>query len=319
MAMNIETALEEFLIACRADGLSAATVRWYRTQLAPMVVHLPQREISTVTVSELRRWIVSLESRETRYDGHTREKPGGLSEESLKSHKRALLRFWKWCAEEFDIDNPAKRIKHPGVSKGNPKNAIRPEDMWKMIQQSAITPPGGYRVISIRDAAMLVFLADTGCRASGILSLETRDINFDKRYALVTEKRRKGKSNIRRVNFLPATGELIMKYLEARPDHQSDALWLAFRKGQPIGPLKYYGFYAMLKRLAGRAGVDGRFNPHAFRHGFAQHYLLSGGDMSSLSQLFGHSALGVTADNYGQFEQNALSEQHDKFSPINNL
>lgn len=318
--MKIEAAFDEFIIACKADGLSEASIRWYKTILSGVLMTFEGREIEEIPVSEIRRWIVSLSERDTRYGGQRPSEQGGLSEESIKSHKRALLRFWKWASEEYDFENVSKRIKHPGVSKGNPKNAIRPEDMWKMIQASAVTPQGGNILTSMRDAAMLVFLADTGCRASGILSLDVRDVNFDKRYALVTEKRRKGKSNIRRVNFLPATGDLIMQYLDARPEFDSDALWLAFtRKGKPSGPFQYYGFYAMLKRVARRAEVEGRFNPHAFRHGFAQHYLLSGGDMGSLSQLFGHSSLAVTADNYGQFEQNALSSQHDKFSPINDL
>jgi len=53
----------------------------------------------------------------------------------------------------------------------------------------------------------------------------------------------------------------------------------------------------MLKRRAKRAGVQGRSNPHAFRHAFAREYLMSGGDLATLYQLMGHGSVKVTKAN----------------------
>jgi len=50
----------------------------------------------------------------------------------------------------------------------------------------------------------------------------------------------------------------------------------------------------ILRRLARRAGVVGRVNPHAFRHASARESLLNGGDIGALSQILGLTQIVVT-------------------------
>ncbi len=75
----------------------------------------------------------------------------------------------------------------------------------------------------------------------------------------------------------------------------------------------------MLNRRGKRAGVKGKVNPHAFRHGFAREYILNGGDLASASEIMGHSSLAVTKDFYAMFSIEELREKHDAFSPLGNL
>ena len=70
----------------------------------------------------------------------------------------------------------------------------------------------------------------------------------------------------------------------------------------------------MLKRLKKRAGVTGRTNPHAFRHGFAKDYLMNGEDRASLADLMGHESVETTKSFYAVFEQEDLRRKHDHFS-----
>ena len=73
----------------------------------------------------------------------------------------------------------------------------------------------------------------------------------------------------------------------------------------------------MLKRLAKRAGVNGRFNPHAFRHGWARGALKNGADLGTVSQILGHSSIQVTAEFYARWADEELAQRHQKFSWLN--
>jgi integrase/recombinase XerD len=305
--MTVQQALDEFLLACKADGLSKATTKWYGAMLSPMVAFLADATITTTTASMLRRWVVSLGER-------------GLSEESVNSSKRAMLRFWKWCAKEFGVENPSSNIKHPGTSKGNPRSAISADDAMKILNAAAAPAAGSHAIHAVRDVAIVALLIDTGCRAGGLLSIELKDVNLRKRYFVATEKRAKGKPNIRRVRMSPLAAQALSRWLAARPASDTSAVWLAFdRHGNASGRLTYYGLYSLMKRLARRAGVAGRFNPHAFRHGFGQQYLMNSGDLATASQLMGHSSVKVTADVYGQFESSNLGRKLDKHTPLKKL
>jgi integrase/recombinase XerD len=76
------------------------------------------------------------------------------------------------------------------------------------------------------------------------------------------------------------------------------------------------GIALILKRLKKRAGVTGRTNPHAFRHGFAREFILNGGDIVVLSKLLGHNNINTTAAFYAIFTEDELAGMHAKFSPL---
>ena len=75
----------------------------------------------------------------------------------------------------------------------------------------------------------------------------------------------------------------------------------------------------MLSRRAERMGIKGKVNPHSFRHAFARDYLLSGGDLASLSDLLGHSDVLVTKAFYGVLTGNELRQKHAEHSPVKRI
>lgn len=309
--MNLNDALHGFIEAAQADNLAKTTIKWYAALLTPLVADFNQSGdsvVETVTTVRLRQYIVSLRERETRYGEQRPEKAGGLAAETISSHIRALHRFWKWCSVEYDMPNPAAKIKHPGKGKSVPKG-IAPDDLRNMLFAALENED---EIAAARDTAIIMLLADSGCRAGGLLSLDVRDVNLEKRTAVVVEKGDK----LRRIYFLPITALALARWLAMRPSTDDPALFVSLKNGAVVGRLKYSGLYQVLKRVAARAGVQGRFNPHSLRHGFARDYLLNGGDLATLAQILGHSSVEVTAHYYALFEQNQLAAQHDKFSPM---
>jgi site-specific recombinase XerD len=50
----------------------------------------------------------------------------------------------------------------------------------------------------------------------------------------------------------------------------------------------------LVRKYAGRAGIDGRVYPHLLRHSFATHLLDGGADVRIVQELLGHESAGTT-------------------------
>jgi len=61
------------------------------------------------------------------------------------------------------------------------------------------------------------------------------------------------------------------------------------------GPVRADYVRNMLRRLAGRAGVEKRVHPHGFRHTYAVELRQAGTDIAVISRLLGHSSIAVTS------------------------
>lgn len=301
--MLLPEAFDQYLIACQTNGLSPNSTRWYLSVLRPFVLTYQTKPIAEVTTHEIRLYIHNLMNRQTRYEGAS-QRPvvqGGLSRDSIAGHVRALHAFWGWASEEYEIANPMSRIKrhknHPVVPK-----AIEQADFLKLFNATGDDHAGA------RDRALLCFLADTGCRVGGALSLDVRGLNLAGRRAFVTEKG----NAARLLVFTHFTAQILNAWLAKHPQ-KSSAVFCSIRTGER---LTSSGISQIMQRLKAKAGVKGRVNPHSFRHGFAREYLKNGGDLVTLSRLLGHKDISTTAMYYAIFSRDELAAMHEQFSPI---
>ena len=308
--VTIEHALEDFLLSTR-ESLSARTTEWYEGNLRDVVDKLRGTMIDEVPTLAIRQYLVALRETPTHYVGGHQVK-GGVSHETLRGRHRAMKRFFNWCVLEYDLDplhNPMRKIKTPGPT-GQPPKAVSMDDVRKMIAAAGMGP------IGIRDRAILFFLLDTGCRAGGLLSLTPENLVINELRAMLTEKG----DRARFVPFTPDTAALLRQWMEVRPANATTVFCRFGTVEAKVGePLTIYGLRQILRRLALRGGVEGRFNPHAFRHGNAREFLRNGGNMAALQQLLGHSNPNVTMSFYARFNIKELAEQQAQFSPVKNL
>lgn len=302
--MKLIEAIEEFLLAGRADGFSPSTAKWYRSLLIAFT-HSLGGELEAISTRDIRNYIVALRERGERFVDAP-QKPrqsGGLSESTIAGHITALHSFWAWAAREYGIANPMSNIKRAKRSSPQPK-AIKAEDFTRLFAAT------GEDIAGVRDRALLVFLADSGVRLGGLVSLTLETLYLSERYAIVTEKG----SKTRKVVFTYYTAQMLQKWLYMRPGN-SRAVWVSLTHATP---LTNSGVEQILKRLKKRAGVEGRTNPHSFRHNFAREYLRQGGELVTLAKLLGDS-IEVTVDYYAVFSHDELAEMHEKFSPLKAL
>ncbi|MDT8896777.1 MAG: tyrosine-type recombinase/integrase [Thermanaerothrix sp.] len=294
---HLSTAVEAFIIDRQSSGLSPNTIQFYRNCLRRFIQFCDSQaitQIDQVAPDTIRAYLLWLEQ-----NGHN---PSGRH-----AHYRTLRAFMFWLESELGEDTyraPIRKVKPPKV----PKEIIEGvslDDVQRMIDACK-----GNRFTDLRDKALLLFLLDTGTRASEALAIDLADVDFATGGVLI----RKGKGNkSRMVYFGRNTRRAITAYLKSREDDHP-ALWVN-EKGER---LTRYGLDKTLRLRAKQAGITNPPSAHDFRRAFALNMLRSGCDVFTLQRLMGHSDLTVLRRYLAQNE-NDLQQAHQRFSPVENL
>lgn len=284
--------IDGFVAAKAAEGLSPRTLSWYGQHLERFRVFVGDGEWGTAVA--VRGFLSEVAG------GRSGQGVGGkVSVATVRAYHRTLRVWFRWLVAEGVLErSPMERVRAPRADQTAPKT-LSADDFFAILREAR-----GSR----RDYALVLFLADTGVREAEARGLRVGDVDLALRRATVTGKGRKS----RPVFFTEETGEALGEWLAVRPG-EGDLVFPGQR-----GEFQRGGIYQVLKRLAARAGVKGRFNPHAFRHFFASSYVANGGDLETLRRLLGHSDLETTRQ-YLHFEQSVLQARHDALSPVARL
>lgn len=304
--MKVFQALDRFFQALQGER-SPRTIDWYRDKLKPLYRDLGEREVSEISIDDLRALRTRLLQRTERFADHPTipTRPGGLSPATVNDHIRATRRFFNWLVEEGILDHsPAARLGYVREDDREPK-AIAPDDIVKILKAAQES--------STRDYALVRFLASTGCRLGGLVTLTLDRLDIENRRAIVIEKFRGG-NRARVVYFDEETARALRAWLEDRGEAQDDHVFLSL-EGRP---LTGSGVYQLLQRLAERGGVKGRFNPHSFRHAFARRLLKQGASLNLVGQLMGHRDVNTTSRYYARWADGELKQFYDRFALVEN-
>ena len=288
--LTLLQAVEEFLTGL-AGEVSASTRRWYDQRLSLFCDFVGPVSVTDVTPATIRAYRAHLVDRE-------------LSVHYIHGCQRALRRLFSWLAREGMVGrNVAAEVPLIKLPAQAPK-AISDDDVGRILARLPHE--------DIRNRAIILLLIDTGCRVGGLVSLTMEAVNVPARYALVVEKGTKA----RRVYFTEMTAEAIALYKLVRPASESNALFVSPR-GEEITA---NAVRQMLERVGERAGVQGKVNPHSFRHAFARSFLKNGGNLAALGRILGHApGSQVTAQYYAVWDDRELQEYHERYSPLANV
>jgi site-specific recombinase XerC len=171
---------------------------------------------------------------------------------------RALQQFWKWAlSDDLVVTSPMARMTGPHVVVDPPK-VLRAEELTRLLKAC---DGSDYR--DRRDAALVFFFVDTGCRLDEVTRLQVADLDLQQGAAMVL-----GKGNRKRVVGLGRKAvRALDRYLRVRSrhPHASDpALWLG-----KVGPLTHSGIANVLEQRGKQAGLSMSVHPHLLRHGWA--------------------------------------------------
>jgi integrase/recombinase XerD len=137
---------------------------------------------------------------------------------------------------------------------------------------------------------MLIALAyDCGLRRGELLSLEIKDIDFDRKMLHI----RQGKG--RKDRYVPI-GELTLRGVKTYLETENPKQYL-FYKRNSLGEASRYSESAVrfvLSQAKKHAGLEKNITSHTLRHSYATHLLEMGLDIVSLKEALGHSAIETT-------------------------
>jgi site-specific recombinase XerC len=277
---------------------SPPTITWYTKRLAPLKA-LTQN-ISSITLLDLQCAYAALAQRQMQYLNH----PSGraplarpLAPATLRGYVRAWRAFFNWAVDcNFIAVSPARKLKLPQIPRQPPK-AISGADKDRILEAA--------RLSSARDYAIVCILADSACRAGGLCAITLDNLDLDRHQAIVVEKQQ-----TRFLLFTDRTVAALRAYLRERPGVPYHELFI----GHTRRPLQPGGIHALLDRLAAAAGVQGRHNPHAFRHGWARAALAQHADLSDVAHVLGHRQVQTTFEFYGRWDVAELHAIHDRYT-----
>jgi integrase/recombinase XerD len=202
----------------------------------------------------------------------------GAEPSTARSRQLAVRRFSTWLAEEAEIPGDELLGLKPPRLDQKVVEPLSDEQLRALLAACTGTDPLRDR----RDAALLRFMLETGCRAGEVAAMKLPDIDLLAGVAIV--RRGKGGKG-RSVPFGPQTTKALDRYIRSRRTHRlaaTDALWLGNRG-------KSFSYDALHKTLGMRAAVAGiaGFHPHRLRHTAAHRWLAAGGSEGGLMAVAG--------------------------------
>ncbi|HYV40032.1 MAG TPA: site-specific tyrosine recombinase XerD [Gemmataceae bacterium] len=230
-----------------------------------------------------------------------------LAPPSIARHLVALKMFYRFLRLEERVDsNAVDLLSSPTLWERIP-HVLSPESVEKLLAS-----PQPQERFYLRDKALLETLYATGSRASEVVGLKIQDMHLDARFCKCF-----GKGSKQRVVPLgkPAVKALEAYMTKLRPNlvrTAPDAPWVFVSRGGKV--LTREMLWMLVKKYAGRAGLNARVSPHTLRHSFATHLLSGGADLRTVQELLGHANI-QTTQLYTHVDRDRLKAIHQLFHP----
>src|SRR5919107_552165 len=266
--------IREYLSFLQVEkGLSKNSLESYRRDLARLraAAEAAGREPHLLGKAELTQFVMSM-SRE------------GLAPTSVARALSAVRGFYRFLQLDGHIKaDPSADIARPQGGQKLPRFLSQAE-MERLLEAPDTSTPEG-----VRDRTLFELMYATGLRVSEAATLPLANVDVDSGVLYCSGKG----SKQRRIPVGRSAVAWLLRYQSARrlllAGRESPHLFVGYL-GRPI---TRQNVWAMLKRAAEKAGVEG-VTPHVLRHSFATHLLEHGADTRSVQAMLGHSDLATT-------------------------
>ena len=280
-------------------NLAINTLKSYRdglTLLLPFVAERYGKAVERLAVEDLSA------DRVTAFLGHL-EQERGCSVQTRNLRLTAIRSFARYVAV-----HDAALVEWAGRIRAIPlKKTVRPRITWLAAENmdAMIAGPDRRTVAGRVEHALLLFLYNTGARASEAAGLQVEDLNLPERTGENARATIHGKGGKIRITPLwTSTAKALAALSRDRPPGCESVFWSRHRK-----PYTRHGIIELVERAAARVPqLKGqKITPHVLRHSCACHLLRSGVDINTIRAWLGHVSL-ATTNIYAEVDLKAKEE-----------
>jgi integrase/recombinase XerD len=298
--MKLKQALELFLLEDRAR----ASRETYRRFLSRFVAAIgPERPLELIQPEDINAYIDEMRGQRIKYANHRKRHAVNepLSPATIYKQIKMIKTFFKWCVDRKKIvESPAGHLKNPRPRSPLGQGKACTDDELAQILAAAQFKP--------RDRAVILLLAESGCRADEAGGLRIRNLDLDDQSAFIDGKG----AHRRRIFFTEQTGDALRAWFDVRPEVDHD---FVFTSTRGHGRMTARGISEIVRRLCKVAGLRRRLGSHSLRHRvgltfarrrvapkIAQHYL-------------GHENIHTTLEYYQDVDESDLRAAGRLVSP----
>lgn len=281
--MNLNQAINLFL-----GEQIPSTRRSYFYVLAAMRDYLgPARPLDAVTSAAL-----------IEYTQSVRARPGVRSPATVNKHIKTIRTFFNWCIRVNLLQPPPpsaglKAIRQP---RAIDRDKAMPDSLYEQLLDFTKWDP--------RYHALVLFVADTGCRIGGAAGLRWQDVDLERSSAIVTEKGRK----TRPVFFGAECAAALRRWRQQ----------VTFEKGDYVfqkdgARLTADSLGQLFTRICAYAGI-GRWGPHSLRHRKGFQFSDARTSPAIAQMALGHEDVKTTLDYYYPHDWDRVREEMEKLA-----
>lgn len=290
---KLSDAFQLFLLDAESRGFTPDTMRFYRGRLGLFFRWCEQQGLTSLadfTHTQIKLYLAELQKRD-------------LSSAYVHSHARAIRTFCYFLVREELLDvSPFAKVKMPRLEK-KVLPALTSEEVRAILRACQYE----------RDKALVLFMLDSGVRASELCALNVGDLGSEGAVTVQMGKGQKG-----RITYIGArTRKQLLRYFALERGGKPEAEAPVFVSQRGSDRLTYYGLAQVLKRLKKASGVKG-CTPHALRRTMAIHSLRNGMNIYLLARMLGHADIHVLK-HYLDIVQADVQEAAKRSGVVDNL
>ena len=286
---TVTQAVDLYLQKCRVKNLAEKTLSGYAEELKMFTGFCGDKNITEVTAETVDEFTLLLKDSRN------------ISDVSVATYLRPLRAFLYFCMDA-EMITPFK-IQIPKAEK-KIKETYTDDELDKLLKKPNM------KVCSFTEFKVWTFenyLLGTGNRLTTALNIRVKDVDFEGGLIIL------GRTKNRRQQIIPLSqtlSDILREYLMIRGGNNDDYMFCTNTGMQGTTS----GYQTLVRRYNHSRGVN-RTSIHAFRHTFAKHWILSGGDVFRLQKIMGHSDITVTKEYVEMFAAD-LQKDFDRFNPL---
>jgi site-specific recombinase XerD len=285
---KISTLVNDFLEYSRYElNFSPQTIIKYRDSLGWFIRDIGDKDIDALSVQDFVRLKKMMIER-------------GAGQSRIASVVFAAKSFLNYCRNFLKLNTlepkqirPPKRVKREVIF------------LTKEEIEAFVDSISSATLTDLRFRAIVETILGSGMRISEVLSLNRKDIIWDKKEAKIIGKG----SKERRVFFTDKALEWIRKYLEKRHDAH-EAVFITTGEPRKLTSGDIWRFF---RRHREKAKLTKKVTPHILRHTVATNLVFNGCPIVHVKEILGHERLDTTCRYYLGVDKELAKKAHGQY------